>query len=402
MTDAPHATWVKAPGSPAAARWLTRTGCRTVLVMVPHMTAGTRLTDLLPLLEADHRIQVVFTVPAMADGWHGAEEYLRSWGGLVLPWHQVLRMRFDLVLAASHSQIDQVDGPVLVVPHGVGSRSRRTPWDADLGLRDLLVRDGRVVPAAVAVAHEREARQVRRCCPEAAPRTFVAGDPCLDRIEASLPLRPLYRRALGVRPGQCLVVVSSTWSRRSLFGGDGRLLDRVLDALPRSRYRIVAALHPNIWAVHGGWQVRAWLSAHLRSGVALLPPEEGWRAALVAADVVLGDHGSVTQYAAGIGVPVLVAPGSAADVRPGSVAALLHRTAPVLRPAACPRALVREARLGWARQRSAMVAARLTSNRGQAGPSLRRAMYRLLGLAEPAHPAPVSPVPLPAEVPDGR
>lgn len=330
--------WVKAPGNPAARNWMTRTGCRTVLVVVPHITAGTRLADLLPLLEADPRVQVQFTIPATADTWPGVEEYVRGAGGVVLPWHQVLRTRFDLALASSFSGIDSLRAPVLVVPHGFGGgRSRRSPWTTihDTGRvqpRDVLMRDGRVVPAAVVVAHDSDAHRMRAGCPEAADRIVVAGDPCFDRLRASQPLRGRYRDALGVRDDQRLVLLSSTWSEYSLFGGDQEVWARVLTELPADRYRVVAALHPNIWSVHGRRQVLAWLADHMAAGLAVVPPEEGWRAALVAADYVLGDHGSVTQYGAALGVPVLMSAAAAPDVPDGGSAALLRQLCQILDP----------------------------------------------------------------------
>jgi hypothetical protein len=392
--------WIKAPGNPAARKWLTRDG-RCVLVVVPHMTAGTRLGDLLPLLEADHRIQVLFTIPTVDDAWPGVEEYVRSSGGLTIPWQQALRTTFDLALAASYSQIDRVSAPVLVVPHGAGGgRSRRSPWieagtTGEVRPRDLLLRDGRVVPAAVAVAHECDARQLRAGCPEAAERIVLAGDPCLDRIGASVPFRGRYRDALGVGPDQKLVVLSSTWSQFSLFGGDLDVWDRVMTDLPSDEYRVVAALHPNIWATHGRRQVLAWLSDQLASGLSVLPPQEGWRAALVGADVVIGDHGSVTRYGAAIGVPTLVTSASTDDVPDGGAAAALREICPTIDTEVSLAVQVERAITAHRAEDSVAFTRRLTSRPGRSAAILRTTMYRLLGLTEPTRAIPVSPVPLP-------
>lgn len=392
--------WVKAPGNPAADKWLTR-DCLRVLVVVPHMTAGTRLGDLLPLLEADHRVQVLFTVPAVDDAWPGVAEYVRGAGGVTIAWQQALRTTFDLALAASYSQIDRISAPVLVVPHGAGGgRLRRSPWigagaSGQVRPRDLLVRDGRVVPAAVAVAHESDARPLRAECPEAADRIVVAGDPCYDRITASVPFRRQYREALEVRPGQELVVLSSTWSRYSLFGGDRAVWDRVMTELPVDRYRVVAALHPNTWATHGRRQVLAWLDEQMSAGLSVLPPQEGWRAALVAADLVIGDHGSVTRYGAAIGTPTLVTAASTEDVPDGGTAAILPELCPTIDP---ERPLDVQAENAVAHHRAehgAAFARRLTSCPGRSAAILRATMYRLLGLPEPARGVPMSPVPLP-------
>jgi hypothetical protein len=393
--------WVKAAGNPAAERWLTRPGCRTVLVVVPHMTAGTRLADVLPLVETDSRIQVLYCVPTTTDAWPGVEEYVRAWGGLVIPWHQVLRSRFDLALAASYSEIDKIPAPVMVVPHGVGGgRSRHSPWATpqdgrQIRPRDILVRDGRVVPAAVVVAHESDGERLRRECPEVAERIVVAGDPCWDRIQASMPFRNVYRKALGLGRQHKLVLLSSTWSRYSLFGGDLEVWGRVLDELSGGEYRVVAALHPNIWAAHGRRQVLAWLADHVAAGLTVVPPEEGWRAALVAADFVIGDHGSVTQYGAALGVPVLMNTASAADVPDGSNAALLRRTQPALDATTSVDQQLRRLAAGHGPDRYAMITRRVSSCPGESMTALRTAVYRLLGLPEPVEGPSVPPVPLP-------
>lgn len=393
--------WVKAPGNPAADRWLTRVGCRTVLVVVPHMTAGTRLGDLLPLLEADHRVQVLFTVPSTADAWPGVADYVRGAGGVVVPWEQVLRSRFDLALASSYSEIDKISAPVMVVPHGMGGgRSRRSPWTAadDVGQvqpRDVLMRDGRVVPAAVVVAHESDARRLREGCPEAADRVVVAGDPCYDRLLASSGFRDVYRKSLGLRQGQRLVLLSSTWSRYSLFGGDLAAWARVLNELPPDRYRVVAALHPNIWAIHGRRQVLAWLADHMSAGLGVVPPEEGWRATVIGADYLLGDHGSVTRYGAALGVPTLLNAASAQDVPPDSTAGLLHRMCPTVDVESPIEQQLLRAAGNHQPARHAELADLVTSCPGRSASILRETMYRLLGLPEPARGLPVSPVPAP-------
>lgn len=401
--------WVKASGNPAADLWRTRRS-RRCLVVVPHMTAGTRLADLVPLVETDPRVEVQFTTPATADTWPGIDEYVRGTGGVVLPWHQVLRTRFDLALAASYSEIDKLDAPVLVVPHGMGGgRSRRSPWTTpgDIGQvrpRDVLMRDGRVVPAAVAVAHESDARRCQADCPEAADRIVVAGDPCFDRIQASVPLREVYRRTLGVRPDQTIVMLSSTWSRHSLFGGDLEVWSRVLNELPADRYRVIAAAHPLIWSCHGRRQVLAWLADHMAAGLGVLPPQEGWRAGLISADIVIGDHGSVTRYGAALGVPVLMGAASTQDIPEGGSAALLRRLSSTLDPNADLEMQVVAAIAEHQPDRYAELAEVVTSRPGRAAEILRATAYRLLDLAEPARSVPVLPVPPPRllDVPDGQ
>ncbi|MFE4780192.1 hypothetical protein ACFRI7_09705 [Streptomyces sp. NPDC056716] len=385
---------------------MLRTGCHTVLVVVPFMVAGIRLMDVLALLKADHRVSVMFTVAPATNGavCHGSEEFVRAQGGFLLPWHQAVQCEFDLVLAASEVAVEQLHGKVLLLPHGAGvlpsrlrARSAGSHAAPTHGLdRGRLVHRGRLLPAALPLTHDDELAVLRDSCPEAVPVAVVTGDVCFDRLVASVPLRESYRRALGVGAGQKLVAVTSTWQPESVLGSHPELLERLLGELPPRKYRVVAILHPNIWGVHGDWQVRAWFADCLRAGLLLLPPQEGWRAALVAADLVIGDHGSVTSYGAAIGAPVMLAPPAQRSfLRLGSLAEQVGRGAVRLRWDTPLAGQVRTAmgRRSWIHQRR--IAGMITSRPGQAARILRRTMYGLLGLPEPHRALTVEPVPLP-------
>ncbi|WP_220188376.1 hypothetical protein [Streptomyces phytophilus] len=378
-----------------------------MLVVVPFLVAGIRLMDVLALLESDHRVVVMFTVAPARNGsvCHGADEFVRSQGGLLLPWEQAVQCEFDLVLAASETAVEQLHGKVMLLPHGAGmlaSRSRARSAGPDAhpvhGLdRGALVHRGRLVPAALGLTHEDELGVLRESCPEALSVAVVAGDVCFDRLVTSVPRREHYRRALGVAEGQPLVVVTSTWQPESALGSHPDLLERMLDELPSEEYRVAAVLHPNIWGVLGAWQVQAWLADCLRAGLLLLPPEEGWRAALVAADAVVGDHGSVTSYAAAIGTPVLLAPSPPERfLRPGSLAEVVSQGAGRLRLDGSLPGQLRGIMGRHSPRWQARVAGAITSRPGQAAGALRRAMYRLLDLSEPCRAVPNAPVPLPA------
>ena len=239
--------------------------------------------------------------------------------------------------------------------------------------RQQLMRGGRVPASAIVLSHDQELDVLAESCPEAVPVAVVAGDICLDRMRASLPFREHYRRALGVRPGETLVTISSTWTAESTF----RRCPELYRELPRSA-KVAAVLHPNIWATHGAWQVRSWLAD---CDVTVIPPEEGWRATMIASDVVVGDFGSTTQYAAAVGARILLA--TCPAVRDGSLADALRRNVPMYEgdieaAVAVP---------GFAD----LVSSRLD----QSAAILRATMYRLLGIPEPAHAVPVSPCSLP-------
>jgi hypothetical protein len=142
---------------------------------------------------------------------------------------------------------------------------------------------------------------------------------------------------------------------------------------------VAAVLHPNISAVHSRWQVHAWLADCIRSGLLVIPPDEGWQAAIVASDHVIGDHGSTTMFAAALGRPITLA-----TIRPAHhlarTATRLDHTRPI------------EPQLTAARPAPG-VTDLLTSRRGVAATLLRAGMYRLLGLPEPQTRPVARPVP---------
>jgi hypothetical protein len=387
--------WIRGPIGLGAELRVTRTGCRTVLAVLPAMAAGTRLRDLVPLLHGDHRIQMLFTVPD--NSWYGMTEFAAAGGGLVIPWQQAVSHEFDLVLAASHVGLEQLHGRILVLPHGAGNQMSRLGNQLagpaafpHAGLaRETLTKRGRLIPAALALTHEADMAALTRSCAEALPVAFVAGDICYDRMLVSAPHRNGYRRALGVADHQRLITVSTTWSPESAFGRHPDLCRRLLtEASADSRVALVS--HPAIWAVHGKAQMMAWLADCVNDGLLVIPPEQGWQATIIASDHVLGDHGSTTQYAAAVGVPVTLAAFPRQNIRPGSLADRVATVAPQLDPT-CDLLPQLQHSLPHADH----VAEALTSKPGQAARILRTAMYRLLELAEPDRPALLAPVPPP-------
>lgn len=398
--------------------------CKRVLAAPHTMAYAQRLSEVFSLLESDFRVEVLFTVPPHAFG-EGVEHYLRGLGITVIDWEKVLGTEFDLALVAGSRGIDQIRAPLLRLSHGAGQikllrkeeqeresaeeREAEEPYTEATGgasargrpaamlSREYLVRDGRVVPAALVFSHEEELRTLEWSCPEALPVASVVGDPCRDRIVASLPRREEYRRAMGLADGERLVVVTSTWGRSSSFGRFDALLPRLLGELPAG-YRTAVLVHPNVWAGHGPWQVNGWLAGCRRRGVAVVPPEADWMAPLVAADWIIGDHGSVTAYGALTGAPVLLARFPESEVAPDSPAALLARTAPALSPVRPLQEQLQYAAEEYRPEGYRAVTARLSSEPGLFHRHMRTLMYRLLGLSEPAYPPVVETAPLPAEV----
>ncbi|MGK5532559.1 hypothetical protein [Streptomyces sp. URMC 129] len=382
----------------ASRHWHTRSGHKNILAVVHTVAYGKRLRDVIRLLESDLRLHVHFAAPPHEFG-EGVTRFLHSLGGSVMPWDEVLRTSFDMALAAGPRDMEKVRAPVITVPHGANYLKRLT-GTPDLrvpGLtREDIVLGDHGLPAAVVLPHRDDMAQLARSCPEAAPRAEVVGDPVHDRIVASLTLRERYRDALGLRKGQKLVAAVSTWGPLSSFGKIEALLPRLLAECADDALRVALLVHPNVWSRYGAWQMRSWLAQCAERGIAVLPPEADWRTVLIAADWIIGDHGSVTLYGTLTTAPILLDSSPGQEINPESPAATLALTAPALLPTHPLREQLLYAEAEYRRQDYDAIASRITSEPGRFNENMRRLLYRVLGLGRPAYPAPTHQLPSPA------
>jgi hypothetical protein len=415
-------SWVRAPLDRSVANWNTVSARRRILVVVHTVTAANRLADVLDIFDSDPRLQLVFTTPGSSVISEGVLDELSRLGGLTIPWDQAIAIPFDLALSANHSgNLSSIRAPVVLLSHGIGytkyspetrnqkpetrnqkPETRNQESRAVYGLsREWLLRDGVPFAAALVLSHDDQRAQVAAAVPEAAGIVVVAGDPSYDRLRASRGARTRYRAALGVPDGGTLVVLSSTWGPRSLYGDEPDLPRRVLAELPLDTHRVAMVLHPNAWFAHGTYQVRHWLAGCRRAGLTLVPPQCGWQQAILAADVLVGDHGAVTGYGAALGVPTLLAGYDDAEVPGGTAIAALGAAAPRLDPYE-PLAAQFAAAQRIPPERYAAVTALASSAPDAAAGRLRALCYRLMDLDEPAGEPPVPVLPaaeLPAPAP---
>ncbi|MFD8478870.1 hypothetical protein [Kitasatospora sp. NPDC059673] len=411
--------WIRVPVGDDSARWTTRGECRRVLLVAHNVTSATRLLDVVGLFRDDLRIQLLATCPGSSPFRSGLPELLHALGIPVVPWEQALDLAPELAISASFGgQLHELKSQLIVLSHGVGYNKKlatpdtghRTPDTGESGAgapvfglsREWLLHDGVPVADALVLSHPDQLDRLAAACPEAAHTAVLGGDPCFDRILAARPRRDAFRRAFGVRPNQRLIVLNSTWNPTSLFGDGGAedvlplLLSR-LPELPLDEYRVAVVLHPNVWHGHGPGQVRLWLDGARRAGATLIDPVADWRQALIAADAVIGDFGSVSYYAAALGTPVVLAAAGTSVLDDGSQVAEFVREAPKLDPHA-PLA----PQLADLLARGAVPAgpAELTSSRpGESAGLLRALFHRLLDLPEPPAPALLDLLPLPAHQP---
>lgn len=364
-------------------------GRRRVLVVVRNGASLSRLHDCLQVATRDHRIVWSWTIDAGSLFAAGLEAELQRAGVPYVPWAVAVRQRYDLVIAAHTGPgLHQLDGPRIVVPHGVGANrlvphrtgDRTSPVGFSRG--ELMVGDA-VVPDHLGISDECLLVQLAESCPEALDRAFVMGDPAWDRIVSGLPLRERLRAELGVRPGQRLVVASTTWNGTSLWGQRDRLVERLLAQLPADEYRVLLVTHPNLVAEHSRYHLDGLLADARASGLLSVLPHSDWHVAPIVADVAVGDHGSVSVYLAALGVPFYLVGTGSAELAAGSTTGRFVAQARTLDAHGDLRAQLEAAP---APEENAVHAAGapLVRHQGQALDLLQRKVYQVLGLT-PEH-----------------
>ncbi|MFK4070390.1 translation initiation factor 2 [Streptomyces sp. NPDC029674] len=381
-------------------------GEKRVLFAARSATALHRLLDVLPVFAGDDRIRRRFTLVPGSDFGTEALAAVERAGGRTVPWAEALAHPHDLILAASpKGGLAELRGPRVLLPHGAGYNKALGEETGEGGSGDsasgmapaLLMPGGHPVAHLHALAHPSQVARLATECPPAAAHATVTGDPTLDRVLASLPLRERYRSALRTH-GRRLVVLTSTWGPNSLIRRHPGLPARLAAELPHDTYQLGLVLHPNEHSRTGGFDLAQDLAPALDAGMVLARPYEEWAALLIAADVVVTDHGSAALYAvAARDVPVVAAGDGGGELIPGTPMAQLLAHVPALTPADRPTAAdLERAIAAHSPGIAAAAAGQAFAERGHAVRRLREELYRVLGLTPPDGPAEPRLLPDPA------
>ncbi|MEU3016613.1 hypothetical protein ABZ635_04350 [Nocardiopsis sp. NPDC007018] len=378
------ARYARANCGPEAHRWQTFPDATVVLALARTFTSAVRVLEALAVFRGDTRVRVLFAFDGTSAFNAGTEALLEGVEAGLIPWSERLSVEPGLVVTATeNADLDSFACPVVVLPHGIGFQK----YVPDHRTREVRLSG---VPRPefhhadnihLVLSHPAQREQLRAARVPLAEHAQVVGDPAHDRLVSGARLRDHYRSHLGVGPDQRLVVATSTWGPGGLLGSRPRLPGALLGALPHDGYRVAAVVHPNVWFAHSPWQVRHMLADALDAGLLLMPPEAGWGAALVSADCVIGDHGSVTLYGAALDHPVLLGALGEESV-PGTAVSELVRTAPWLGGEGL-RAQVERAIDTHVPGRHRRAVDLAFAHKGQGGHRLTSLLYRLLELDPP-------------------
>ncbi|MBP2474453.1 hypothetical protein JOF53_003325 [Crossiella equi] len=368
-------------------------------------TTVDRIRDVLPALANDHRLRLFAAVEPGSRRTHNLVEALRRLGFRVLSYRKAVREWFDLVLAAHcDAGLAAFRGPKVVLSHGAGYARilpERTGSDVEpvgLSRKELLAPHGQPIPHHLGLSHPEQGDRLAAACPEVVERSVLIGDPTFDALLHNEPMRDRFRQSLGVGDRK-LLLFSTTWGEHGLDSLAPETVLRFLAQLPSDEWLCAMVLHHNTWHEHGELGVELRYLDALDAGLRLIPGHKGWRQALVASDLIVGDHGSPSCYAAALKIPFLRAAGSLAEVDPRSPNARLFEARLAVDPDGDLLAQVRAASEPETVFAAWQVSEDLVDNHGRSLLSLRELLYRVLRLAIPVSRLRQRPLPDPEPLP---
>ncbi|MFH8406245.1 hypothetical protein ACH4FX_15885 [Streptomyces sp. NPDC018019] len=122
--------WLRVPVGPEGPKWSTRADAARVLFVVHNVTSATRLLDVLPLFDADPRVQCLATCTGSSPYLHGVPELLADAGLPVLPWDQAAETPVALAISASYGgELHKIQGKLAILSHGIGYNKRLSTPD---------------------------------------------------------------------------------------------------------------------------------------------------------------------------------------------------------------------------------------------------------------------------------
>ncbi|MGW4826253.1 hypothetical protein ACWEOG_01635 [Amycolatopsis japonica] len=358
-----------------------------MLVVARTLTSAYRLLEAWTLFRDDFRIRLLFTINGTSAFSDGVEEVLRHAGVRLVSWEAVRdkRVTYDLVLSASENiDFQAITKHTVVLPHGLGFNKYVPDSNGD-GIRlaglppEEVLRAG---DATVVLSHPEQRQQLAAVSPASTGQTEIVGDPTMAQLLESQGLRDRFREAFGTLD-RTFVVLASTWRPDSLLGRWRSLPSMLLAELPADLYQVCVAIHPNVWSFYGRAQISRWFASALDAGLLLLPPDSGWQAALIAADQVITDHGSLGLFAAALDKPILHA-GPSSEIVDGTPPDELLREATELVRNTPLRQQLDHYRSVHQPGRFDHITARVFAHTSEADSNLRNLIYRRLTLTPPS------------------
>jgi len=245
--------------------------------------------------------------------------------------------QWDLVIIADHLCSHDISGwnlfswPTLRIPHGMAGK--RVEGELYAFGSKCYDENGRIRYTRMFVYSEAERRKAIEMDHEFSKKVFVVGNLKSDRLLEKSRDRDEIRHQLGIANGEILVLIVSTFGPNCLLNMMGGAL---LSELRRlfGQFRFALSIHPMEYLSKStgecSWGER--LRTLRAEGLLVLDPGEDWEPYVVASDVILTDHTSLSLYGLALRHPYVYVPVHETMVDKDGLTWQLMAISPTLRP----------------------------------------------------------------------
>lgn len=244
---------------------------------------------------------------------------------------------WDLVVTADHLASHHWSGwnlfswPILRIPHGsVGKRIDGEVWAFGSKCYD---KNRNILYKRIFVYSEHERRIAIEIDPQFSDKVEVVGNLKSERLLERSRTRDEIRNQLGVNQDETLVFMVSTYGPNCLLNTVG---DSLLSEARQvcGKFRFALCIHPKEYVfkreTESDWNEN--LSMLKNDGFLVLESGEDWEHYMIACDVILTDHTSLSSYGVGLGKPYIFTPVPESVTEKYSLTCQLMDFSPILRP----------------------------------------------------------------------
>ncbi len=369
--------------------WLQhRYNYRRILLVVHSPMMGIYVRNFYKLFLQDDRLSFFVTiVPAKMDET-SIDNLLHRIRLPCVDFERATTNWWDLIVSPCHGYVDRFPSevPKFFINHGIYSGKIIGENDFCYGPRYTMVgevpRYNRMFESSLVARDLVTARY-----PALQGHISVVGDLRIDAMLVNQVEREKIRASLGFSSHDIVVLSMSTWGSSSLMERFGPAYceeaKRLMDA---GKYKFIISTHPNLWikryAVRQPWG--AYLINQKSRGFVVIEPSDDWERYLIASDLAVSDHTSLSLTYATLGKPLVYVPIEQSESPENSMISRLVKISPRLEAPDQLEHIVQSALREYPLDKLKHIALDICAYPGQSANRIRQETYQVLNLAAPA------------------
>ncbi len=295
-------------------------------------------------------------------------------------------MRWDLIALAEHHGATAYNPstPKLSINHSIsGGKLEKNGLPYRYGQQRMYYPNGQLVYTRIFEASKEVCDQTVTQQPDLRPIIAIVGDLQADELLALQSQREKIRRGLGFAEGDTVVLIQSTWGPTSLLETVGKdLIEQAATLQNNSRYRFILSTHPHHWDGTGSVDTSygRYLSQQTQRGFHVIHPQDDWGPYMIASDIAITDHTSLSVTYALLGKPMLCVANDAAGVLKSMPVGQLMDFLPRLQSPDHLAQQIETAVKQFPKERLAALAKQINAHPGEAAQRVQKEAFQLLDL----------------------